>query len=94
MIKIGLASSFLGAVLLLAGPLGTRVGMWSFIIGFLMLGLSVLLALVGASLGLVAGIKTGSDRTTWRAGASIRFPTFSGCGTMSAHLENARGVNR
>jgi len=33
--------------------------MWSFIIGFLMLGLSLLLALVGASLSLVGGIKTG-----------------------------------
>lgn len=66
--KIGLGLSLLGAVLLLAGPLGTRVGMWPFIIGFLMLGLSVLLAIVGASLGLVAGIKTGQ----WAlAGAGI-----------------------
>jgi len=49
----------LGAVLLLVGPLGTRAGMWSFIIGFAVLGLSVLIALVGASLALVGGIKTG-----------------------------------
>jgi len=59
LIKIALVLSIAGAVLLLAGPLGTRVGMWSFIIGFLMLGLSVLCALVGASVALVAGIKTG-----------------------------------
>lgn len=51
--------SLVAAALLLAGPLGTRAGMWSFIIGFLMLGLSLLLALVGASLSLVGGIKTG-----------------------------------
>ena len=51
--------SVIGAALLLVGPLGTRVGLWSFIIGFLMLALSVLLALVGASLSLVGGIKTG-----------------------------------
>ena len=59
MIKIGLALSIIGAGLLLGGPLGTRFGLWSFIIGFLMLGLSVLLALVGASLALIAGVKTG-----------------------------------
>ncbi len=51
--------SLIGAALLLVGPLGTRVGLWSFVIGFLMLGVSVLLALVGASLALVGGIKTG-----------------------------------
>ena len=59
MIRIGLVLSLVAAALLLAGPLGTRAGMWSFIIGFLMLGLSLLLALVGASLSLVGGIKTG-----------------------------------
>lgn len=59
MIRIGIALSLIGAVLLLVGPLGTRVGLWSFIIGFMMLGASVLLALVGASLALVGGVKTG-----------------------------------
>ena len=33
--------------------------MWPYIIGYLMVGLSVLLALVGASLSLVGGVKTG-----------------------------------
>lgn len=65
MITNGLVLSIAGAVLLLAGPLGTRAGLWSFIVGFLMLGLSVLLALVGASLSLVAGVKTGR----WRLAA-------------------------
>lgn len=42
--------------------------MWSHIIGFVMVGLSVLLGLVGASFGLVAGVKTGR----WKlAGAAI-----------------------
>ena len=59
MIRIGLVLSLVATALLLAGPLGSRVGLWSFIIGFLMLGLSLLLALVGASLSLVGGIKTG-----------------------------------
>jgi uncharacterized protein (DUF1499 family) len=68
LIKIGLALSLIGAALLLAGPLGSRVGLWSFIIGFLMLALSLLLALVGASLSLVGGLKTGQ----WTmAGAGI-----------------------
>jgi len=57
--KTGLVLSVIGAALLLAGPLGSRVGLWSFVIGFLLLALSLLLGLVGASLSLVAGFKTG-----------------------------------
>jgi uncharacterized protein (DUF1499 family) len=68
LIKIGLTLSLVGAALLLAGPLGTRVGLWSFVIGFLMLALSLLSALIGASLALVGGFKTGQ----WAvAGAGI-----------------------
>jgi len=59
LIKTGLALSLIGAALLLAGPLGSRFGLWSFVIGFLMLALSLLLGLVGASLSLVTGFKTG-----------------------------------
>ena len=59
MIKNGLILSLVAAALLLVGPLGTRVGLWSFVIGFLMLAVSLLLALVGASLALVGGMKTG-----------------------------------
>ena len=87
MIKIGLGLSLLGAVLLLAGPLGTRVGMWSFIIGFLMLGLSVLLALVGASLALVAGIKTGQ----WALAASGIVIGLAVVSVPSAAILSARG---
>jgi len=65
-IKIGMILSVLGAVLLLAGPLGTRVGVWPFVIGFLMLALSLLLGLVGASLALAGGLKTGQ----WAAAAA------------------------
>jgi uncharacterized protein (DUF1499 family) len=67
-IRIGLILSFIGAALLLAGPLGTRAGLWSFVIGFLLLALSLLSALVGASLALVGGVRTGQ----WlMAGAAI-----------------------
>ena len=59
MIRLGLLLSIAGAALLLAGPLGTRAGLWSYIIGFLMVGLGMLCGLAGASLALVAGIKTG-----------------------------------
>jgi uncharacterized protein (DUF1499 family) len=59
LIKTGLVLSLISAALLLAGPLGSRLGLWSFVIGFLMLALSLLLGLVGASLSLVAGFKTG-----------------------------------
>ena len=68
MIRNGLILSLVAAALLLVGPLGTRVGLWSFVIGFLMLAVSLLLALVGASLALVGGMKTGQ----WLlAGAAI-----------------------
>jgi uncharacterized protein (DUF1499 family) len=59
LIKNGLILSLVAAALLLVGPLGTRVGLWSFVIGFLMLAVSLLLALAGASLALVGGMKTG-----------------------------------
>jgi uncharacterized protein (DUF1499 family) len=59
LIKTGLVLSLISAAVLLAGPLGSRLGLWSFVIGFLMLALSLLLGLVGASLSLVAGFKTG-----------------------------------
>jgi uncharacterized protein (DUF1499 family) len=68
LIKIGLALSLIAAALLFAGPLGSRMGLWSFILGFLMVAISLLLALIGASLSLVGGIKTGQ----WAmAGAGI-----------------------
>lgn len=57
--RIGLACSVASAVFMLAGPLGTRAGLWPFVIGFAMLALSLLLGLTGASLGLVGGIRTG-----------------------------------
>lgn len=59
MIRTGLLISIAGAVLLLAGPVGTRAGLWPFFVGFALLAFSLLLGLVGASLSLVAGFKTG-----------------------------------
>jgi uncharacterized protein (DUF1499 family) len=58
-IRIGFILSLIAAALLLAGPIGTRVGLWPFLIGFLMMALSLLLGLAGASLSLVGGLKTG-----------------------------------
>jgi uncharacterized protein (DUF1499 family) len=58
-IRIGVVLSLIGGGLLLAGPVGTRLGLWPFLIGFLMLALSLLLALTGASLSLVGGLRTG-----------------------------------
>jgi len=58
-IKTGLILSLIAGALLLAGPIGSRVGLWPFVIGFLMLALSLLLGLTGASLSLAGGIKTG-----------------------------------
>jgi len=67
-IRIGLISSIVAATLLVAGPLGTRAGVWSFVVGFLMLGLSLLLGLAGASLSLAGGLRTG---LWWPAVAGI-----------------------
>lgn len=88
MIKIGLALSIISAGLLLGGPLGTRFGLWSFIIGFVMLGLSVLLALVGASLALVAGVKTGQ----WALAAIGILIGLAVVSVPSAAILSARGA--
>ena len=87
MIKIGLTLSLFGAALLLAGPLGSRVGLWSFIVGFLMLALSLLLALTGASLSLVAGIRTGQ----WAAAAAGIIVGLAVVAVPSAVIVSARG---
>lgn len=57
--RTGLVLSVASVVLLAAGPLGTRAGLWTFIVGFGLLGLSLLSGLAGAGLSLIAGIKTG-----------------------------------
>ena len=87
MIRIGLVLSLIGAALLLVGPLGTRVGLWPFIIGFLMLALSVLLALVGASLALVRGVKTGQ----WLLASSAIIVGLGVVAVPSAFIVSARG---
>jgi hypothetical protein len=87
LIRIGLVLSLIGAALLLVGPLGTRVGLWSFIIGFLMLALSVLLALVGASLALVGGVKTGQ----WLLASTAIIVGLGVVAVPSAFIVSARG---
>ena len=79
--------SVIGAALLLVGPLGTRVGLWSFLIGFMMLAASVLLALVGASLGLVGGIKTGQ----WPLAGTAIVVGLAVVAVPSAFIVSARG---
>jgi uncharacterized protein (DUF1499 family) len=58
--RIGLALSLLSAGLLVAGPLGTRLALWSFLVGFALLALSLLLGLTGAGLSLAGGLRTGA----------------------------------
>jgi len=73
---------------LLAGPLGTRVGLWPFILGFGMLALSLLLGLVGASMSLVGGIKTGQ----WAAAAAGIVVGLAVVSVLSAVVLSARGA--
>ena len=80
--------SLVATALLLAGPLGSRAGLWSFIIGFLMLGLSLVLALVGASLSLVGGIKTGQ----WAIAAAGIIIGLIVVSVPSAVILSARGA--
>jgi uncharacterized protein (DUF1499 family) len=87
LIKIGFVLSLVGAGLLLAGPLGSRVGLWSFIIGFLCLASSVLLGLVGASLSLVGGLRTGQ----WAIAGAAIVVGLAIVGVPSAFILSARG---
>jgi uncharacterized protein (DUF1499 family) len=86
-IRIGLILSLAAAALLLAGPLGTRVGLWPFLIGFLMLALSLLLGLSGASLSLVGGLKTGQ----WSLALASIIVGLAVVSVPSAVILSARG---
>jgi uncharacterized protein (DUF1499 family) len=57
-----------GLGLLVAGPLGTRVGLWSFVVGFGCFALSALCGLSAVLLALVGGFRTGQWK---RAGAAL-----------------------
>ena len=57
--RTGLLLGAVAALLLAAGPLGTRAGLWPFTVGFLLLGLSLVLGLAAASVCLAAGTRTG-----------------------------------
>lgn len=88
MIKVGLVLSAVGAVLLLAGPLGSRFGVWPFLVGFLMLAVSLLLGLVGVSLAFVACVKTGS----WMPGMAGILAGLAVVSVPSFIVVSARGA--
>lgn len=56
----GLYTAAAAGLLLLAGPLGTRAGLWPFLIGFALLGVSFLLALIAIFVGVVGLIRSQS----------------------------------
>jgi len=86
--KIGLILSVASVAFLLAGPVGSRVGLWPFVVGFAMLALSLLLGLVGASLSLVGAFKTGQ----WTAAAAGIAVGFAVVAVPSAVVVSARGA--
>ena len=57
-LTIGKGLALLGAVLLVAGPLGTRLGLWSFVVGFACFAMSGLCGLLALVFSLVGGIRT------------------------------------
>jgi len=72
------------ALLLLAlAPLGWRLGLWHYAIGFALIGLAALLAIVGA---VLAGIGLGFGRATlsWRGGALPVLAVLLGLGFLAA----------
>jgi uncharacterized protein (DUF1499 family) len=87
-IKTSVLLSAAGAALLLAGPIGTRLGLWPFVVGFLMLAVSLLLGLAGASLALVAGVKTGS----WAPAMAGIFAGLAVVSVPSFIVVSARGT--
>ena len=87
MINIGLMLSLIGAGLLLAGPVGARTGLWSFTVGFLLPALSLPLALIGASLSLAGGIKSGQ----WEMAALGIVAGLAAAGVPIAVILSARG---
>jgi uncharacterized protein (DUF1499 family) len=57
-VAIGRSISWVGTLLLLVGPLGTRLGVWPFPLGLALFALSALVALAGLVATLVGGAKT------------------------------------
>jgi len=86
--RVGWILSVAGAVLLLIGPVGTRLGLWPFLVGFVVLGLSLLLGLAGASVSLVAGFKTGQ----WLPVVAGIVVGLAVVGVPSAAVLSARGA--
>ena len=71
-LTIGKRLALLGAVLLVAGPLGTRLGLWSFVVGFACFAMSGVCGLVALVLSLVGGIRTKQwKRASVALGASV-----------------------
>ena len=48
----------LSAAMLVAGPLGARVGLWPFLVGFVMLAAALLDAVAAVIVGVLAGLRT------------------------------------
>lgn len=57
--RLGIILALGGVVLLVAGPLGTRAGLWSFVVGFILMALSLLFAVGAVVLSLVGAIRSG-----------------------------------
>jgi uncharacterized protein (DUF1499 family) len=57
--RTGLILAFVGVALLIAGPLGTRAGLWTFPVGFSVLALSLLCAVAAVVLSLIGAVTSG-----------------------------------
>ena len=57
--RTGIILALVAAALLVAGPLGTRAGLWTFLVGFGVLALSLLCAVAAVVLSLIGAITSG-----------------------------------
>ena len=70
-LTIGKGLALLGAVLLVAGPLGTRLGLWSFVVGFACFAMSGLCGLLALVFSLVGGSRTNQWKRAERAQQAV-----------------------
>ena len=79
-LSIAKSLALLGAVLLVAGPLGTRLGLWSFVVGFACFAMSGLCGLVALVLSLWAAVVPNSGSAPASCLASLwRCSPCRGC---------------
>jgi uncharacterized protein (DUF1499 family) len=80
--------ALLGVVLLLAGPLGTRLGLFSFVVGFACFAMSAMCGLLALVLSVVGGLRTGQ----WKRAGVVLAAALSLLAVPAAQIVGALGA--